>query len=117
MTTNLVTPTASHAVLRNQKADFGSWKNEGVQLWSEFCGNEKRVESSQWDIGDWILRGMEHFEKEKVYEEAERIFKFDREYLQTVVWVVKRFPADSSLRKETNLKWSHFKELAYIREP
>jgi hypothetical protein len=115
MTTNLLTPTASPAVYQDQRANFGSWKDEGVHLWAVFRGNEAGLETSQWDIGDWIVRGMEHFEREKVYEQAEQIFKFDEEYLQTVVWVVKRFP-DSSLRKETNLKWSHFKELAYIKD-
>jgi len=92
---------------------FDAWKRQGEDLVRSYEKTNASLEATQWDIGDWIVRG-EKFEK-KAYAEAERITGWDRPYLYTVVWVVKRFP-DSSLRKETTLKWSHFKELARIED-
>ncbi len=114
MTTNLATPTASPAVHQDNKPNFASWKEEGEALFQDFRTNEKNFETNQWEIGQWILDGVNEFSKQKAYEAAHNITGFDREYLHTIVWVVKRF--DSSLRKETKLKWSHFKELAYIED-
>ncbi len=117
MTANLVAPTAIRplSLLSDENSDFESWKEKGETLVNDFRKSEKTLETNQWAIGDWIVRGVENekFGKEKAYDEAERITGFGREYLQTVVWVVNRF-RDSSLRKDTRLKWSHFKELAYI---
>lgn len=102
------------AVVSTESTKFDRWKLQGESLVKGLRDNEERIETNQWEIGDWIVRG-EGF-GEKAYAEAERLTGFDRNYLYNVVWVVKRFPLGSSLRKETDLKWSHFKELAWIED-
>lgn len=118
MTTTLVRPTEAHfPEVSSQQLNFDTWKVKGEKLVDDFRKRDAALEMDQWEIGDWIVQGVNKFEKQKgkqVYDEAERITGFDREYLQTVVWVVRRFP-DSSLRKESTLKWSHFKEMAYLK--
>ena len=113
MTTTLVTdPPVS-----SKHLDFEAWTERGEKLVGDFQKRDAALEMNQWDIGDWIVQGVDKFEEQKgkqVYDEAMRVTGFDREYLQTVVWVVRRFP--SSLRKESTLKWSHFKEMAYLKD-
>jgi hypothetical protein len=60
------------------------------------------------------LDGELHF-GEKAYDAAEQITGLSRGSLYNIVWVVKRFQ-DTSLRSESGLKWSHFKELARIAD-
>jgi hypothetical protein len=117
MTTNLVVPTESQLPLAGEKLTFQAWKEEGKDLVRQIRTSETKHEMDQWEIGEWIIRGVENkeFNKNQAYKAAKEITDFDEEYLQTVVWVVRRFP-DTSLRKETTLKWSHFKELAYIED-
>jgi hypothetical protein len=115
MATTTVEVQPPSAALPEQPAAFDVWKREGEEL---FRGCEKAgasFEAIQWRIGDWLLSG-EQFGKPKAYAEAQRITRWDLNYLYTVVWVVNRFPNGSSLRKETTLKWSHFKELAWIKD-
>jgi hypothetical protein len=70
-----------------------------------------------WEIGDWLIEGLDDKElSSKAYEVAEQITGWQRETLYNVVWVVRRFPMSSSLRSETTLKWSHFKELARVAD-
>jgi len=76
--------------------------------------NVVALDDSRWAIGDWLVEGEKQF-GEKAYEEAEQITGWERGSLYNVVWVVKRF-REPSLRSETSLKWSHFKELARIQD-
>lgn len=120
MTTNVLTPTESHSPdVRSQHLSFDTWKERGEKLVGDFQKQDAALDMDQWDIGDWIVQGVDKFAEQKgkkqVYDEAMRITGFDLGYLQTVVWVVRRFP-DSSLRKESTLKWSHFKEMAYLKD-
>jgi hypothetical protein len=94
---------------------FDAWQRQGEELVRLYQKTDAAFEAIQWHIGDWLVQGEKKFEK-KAYAEAERITGWDRNYLYNVVWVVKRFAAGSSLRKETTLKWSHFKELAWIAD-
>ena len=117
MTTTLVRPTESHfPEVSSRHLDFDTWAEKGEKLVGDFRTKDAALEMDQWKIGDWIVQGVDNdkFEKQQVYDKAMRITGFDREYLQTVVWVVRRFP-NSSLRKESTLKWSHFKEMAYLK--
>jgi hypothetical protein len=114
MTTTLAAPTEAQLPITSKHLGFNTWQKDGEGLIRSLRANEAALETNQWEIGDWIVEGVEQFGKQKAYDAAEEITGFDRTYLQTVVWVVKRF--DSSLRKETKLKWSHFKELAYIKD-
>jgi hypothetical protein len=120
MTTTVVRPTESHLPdVSGQQLNFDTWKERGEELVGDFRTKDAALEMDQWKIGDWIVQGVDKFAekkgKQQVYDEAMRITGFDREYLQTVVWVVRRFPV-SSLRKESTLKWSHFKEMAYLKD-
>ena len=101
--------------VEEQPFDEVLWKQRGSDLVDEVKKYVKAAEAhevTQWGIGDWLLQGEDGLGEFKMYEEAERITGFERNYLYTVVWVVKRFPP--SLRKENALRWSHFKELARI---
>jgi hypothetical protein len=71
------------------------------------------MEGWRWIVADCIAWGEEHL-KEAAYSEAEKQFKLERNTLYNMVWVARRFPI--SLRRETKLKWSHFKELARIQD-
>jgi hypothetical protein len=113
MTTTFALPTETHLPPDVMKhADFETWKEQGGNLVYSFKKAQNAVETGQWDIGDWLIQG-EKFGK-KAYGEAERITGWQRGTLQNVVWVTKKFPI--SLRSETKLKWSHFKELAKIED-
>ena len=115
MTTTLALPTESQ--LPMAQSIFQEWKQEGEALIHQLRAGKAKLEMNQWDIGDWIVRGIENeqFNKKEAYNEAKRITGFDREYWRTVVWVVNRLRG-CSLRIDTALKWSHVKELAYIRD-
>src|SRR2546428_678779 len=109
MTTSLVVPTESKPpVIGNQPLDFETWKENGARHFHNLQMTEKTLETNRWEIGDWLVQGEGEFGK-KAYEEAQRISGWERESLYNVVWVVKKFPT-ISLRSETGLKWSHFKE-------
>jgi hypothetical protein len=115
MTTSLVAPNESHSPLIGRpSAKFETWKQEGADLVRSFEDNKNAVETDQWAIGDWLLDGETKF-GEKAYAEAEQITGWVRGHLYNVVWVTRRFPTPS-LRSETGLKWSHFKELARIED-
>ena len=130
MATNTAVPTKSQLPIpsgrtrrdqfkdrRNRNFTFQNWKEDGEALLCEFRNNERTLETNQWEIGDWLIKGVENkkFVQKEAYDAAEQITGYDRTYLQTVVWVVGRF-RDPSLLKESTLKWSHFKELAYIED-
>jgi len=91
---------------------FDTWKAKGENLFRRLQATASSLETNRWDIGDWLIKGQSEF-GEKAYETAERITGWERSSLYNIVWVVGRFPT-SSLRSETGLKWSHFKELARI---
>jgi len=112
MTTTLVAPTEQHLqVVSNLEA----WKRDGADRVRRFKAAESASEMGVWEIGDWLIEGLDDKEfGTKAYEEAEQITGWQRETLYTVVWVVRKFPP--SLRSETALKWSHFKELARIKD-
>lgn len=119
MTTTPVVVPPSPAFIPKQSIDrqkgdpFVAWKQKGTELTSKYNETDAALETSQWLIGDWLLDG-ERFGKQKAYAEAAEITGWTIDHLYTVVWVVKRF-RDISLRKETKLKWSHFKELARVK--
>jgi|SRR5580704_13348170 hypothetical protein len=112
MTTTLVAPTELQPVANANP--FNAWKRKGEDLFSRLQDTEKAHETSQWDIGEWLVKGEDNFGK-KAYEAAEQITDWARGTLYNVVSVVRRFP-DPSLRSETALTWSHFKELARIKD-
>jgi hypothetical protein len=93
---------------------FIEWKKQGEKLVHRLNAHEEGLELSQWRIGDWLVQGEKEFH-EKTYEAAEAITGWSRGTLYNVVWAVGKFPT-SSLRSETKLKWSHFKELARIKD-
>ena len=93
---------------------FEDWKQNGKDLFRIYEKTGAALETNQWDLGDWIVKGETQFGKMRAYDEAEQLTSWPRSYLYTVVWVVKRLPV--SLRKEATLKWSHFKELARIED-
>jgi hypothetical protein len=113
MTTSLVAPNeARHSLIAARPADLETWKERGIGLLRNLQAIHARLEIDQWAIGDWLVDGEDQF-GEKAYDEAEEITGFTRGSLYNIVWVTRRF-ADTSLRSETGLKWSHFKELARI---
>lgn len=112
MTTTLVVP-AEPQLLSDQRPNFEAWRRKGEELVRSLKTAKNAVEMNQWGIGDWLVRGEKDFGK-KAYDEAEQITGLERESLYNIVWVVKKFPI--SLRSETGLKWSHFKELARISD-
>jgi hypothetical protein len=97
--------------IAEQPLDFESWKEDFADHFRSF---ENTREISRWDIGDKLMEGESCFGK-KAYEEAGQITGWKRGTLYNLVWVVAKFPTPS-LRSETNLKWSHFKELAPIED-
>jgi len=94
-----------------QRLDFETWKQELGVLVRELRATENNLEVKQWDIGDWILQGVE-FDKKAAYAAAKKITGWSQGTLYNIVWVTRKFP--NSLRSETKLTWSHFKELARI---
>jgi hypothetical protein len=94
---------------------FDVWTERGRELQARLNETNATAEGYQWKLGDWLLKGEKDFGEKKAYDEAEQLTGETRNYLYNVVWVVNRFP-NSSLRKETILKWSHFKELARIKD-
>jgi hypothetical protein len=111
MTTALVAPTELQP--KANAKPFDAWKRKGEGLFRRHQDALAAHETSQWDVGDWLVEGEDDFGK-KAYEAAEEVTGWKRGTLYNVVFVVRRFPANSSLRSETRLKWSHFKELARI---
>jgi hypothetical protein len=93
---------------------FIEWKKKLEKLVYRLNAHEKGLEASQWRIGDWLLQGEKDFD-EKAYDAAETITGWSRGTLYNIVWVVGKFPT-LSLRSETKLQWSHFKELARIKD-
>src|SRR5215471_15486489 len=116
MTTTLVVPTEPHVgpLPNNQEPVFQTWKVEGERLVGKLNSSKDAYENSQWAVGDWLVDGEKKF-GEKAYKTAEEITGWKRGTLYNIVWVVKSFPTPS-LRSETDLKWSHFKELAELPE-
>jgi len=115
MTTSLVVRTESEPpILSKRPLDFETWKKDGSRRFHSLQTTAKALETDRWAIGDWLIEGEEEFGK-KAYEEAEQITGWERGTLYNVVWVVRRFRT-LSLRSETGLKWSHFKELARIED-
>jgi hypothetical protein len=115
MTTSLVAPNHSHhSLIAARSGNLETWKRRGVDLLVNLQATHARLEGDQWAIGDWLVEGADQF-KEKAYDEAVKITGFTRGSLYTIVWVTRRF-SDISLRSETELKWSHFKELARITD-
>lgn len=114
MTTSLVAPNDHSSLIGRQPPNFETWKQAGADLVRNLEENKNAVETDRWAIGEWLLDGESEF-GEKAYAEAEQITGWVRGHLYNVVWVTRRFPT-SSLRSETGLKWSHFKELARIKD-
>jgi len=110
MTPTQALPTDSQSPV--EAKPFEAWKQKGEDLFITLQLKEDEYETSQWDIGDWLLKGKETF-GEMAYEAAKQITRWEKGTLYNVVSVVRRF-RDPSLRSETKLKWSHFKELARI---
>src|SRR2546422_8349537 len=69
---------------------FDTWIQEGKDLFTNYQMSENAHENSQWEIGDWLVRGEKKFKQ--AYAEAERITGWSNDYLRTVKWVVNRFP-------------------------
>ena len=106
MATNTAVPTKSQLPIpsgrtrrdqfkdrRNRNFTFQNWKEDGEALLCEFRNNERTLETNQWEIGDWLIKGVENkkFVQKEAYDAAEQITGYDRTYLQTVDWVVGRF--------------------------
>ena len=76
------------------------------------------MESWQWIVADCIAWGEKHLKGAAYAEAAKQCERFgislERNTLYNMVWVARRIPL--SLRRETKLKWSHFKELARIQD-
>ena len=74
MTTTLVRPTEPHfPEVRSQHLNFDTWKVRGEKLVGDFRKRDAALEMNQWDIGDWIVQGVNKFEEQKgkqVYDEA-----------------------------------------------
>jgi hypothetical protein len=112
MNTTLATPPPPPT----QDTTLEWWTKMGEQIVRTYRTTDKALETCQWEIGDWLVTGETGFGK-KAYDEAERITGFERASLYNIVWVVRKFPrVPNSLRSETNLTWSHFKELARIQD-
>jgi hypothetical protein len=115
MTTTLIVPAEPQSpVPSNQDSGFAAWKKDGEKRLRNLAAAKDAHERSQWEVGDWLFDGEKRF-GEKAYEAAEELTGWTRGTLYNVVWVVGRFQ-DPSLRSETRLKWSHFKELARISD-
>jgi hypothetical protein len=71
------------------------------------------LESWQWIVADCIAWGEKHL-KDTAYSEAHEQTGLALPTLYNMVWVARRIPI--SLRRESKLKWSHFKELARIKD-
>jgi hypothetical protein len=115
MTTALLVPTETESPIVDSRP-FDDWKQEGQDLFLRFQATEEAHEMSQWEIGDWLVKGVKNKDKAQIkqaYDAAEQITRWSRGQLYNIVMVVNRFPT-ASLRSENNLKWSHFKELARI---
>jgi hypothetical protein len=114
MTPTQALPTDSQSPV--EAKPFEAWKQKGEELFITLQLKEDEYETSQWVIGDWLLKGKETLKfGKKAYDVAEQITGWKRGNLYNVVSVVRRFQ-DPSLRSETKLKWSHFKELARIKD-
>ena len=114
MTTTLAPPTESQSPV--EAKPFEAWRQKGEELFITLQLKEDAYETSQWDIGDWLLKGEDTLKfGKKAYEAAQQITGWERGTLYNVVSVVRRFQ-DPSLRSETVLRWSHFKELARIED-
>ncbi len=122
MSSILTVPTDSRISVRTKEGpEFDVWKEHGLNLVRELRTTihnlrvaRTAVESEQWKFGEWILEGDRAY-GEKAYDVAEKLTGWKRETLYNVVWVVRRF-SSSSLRSEAILSWSHFKELARIKD-
>jgi hypothetical protein len=115
MTTLVAVPTETLPPVADSHP-FEVWEQEGQDLFLRLQRTEAAHELSQWEIGDWLHKGVKEkprAEQGRAYDAAERITGWSRATLHNIVSVVGRFPTDS-LRSETTLKWSHFKELARI---
>jgi hypothetical protein len=112
MTTSLLVPNESSQLI-NLPSDLESWKERGAGLMRSLQEVKNSFEMNRWDLGDWLVDGEDQF-GEMAYSEAEQLTGWERGSLYNIVWVVRRFPI--SLRSETGLKWSHFKELARIED-
>jgi hypothetical protein len=114
-TTTLATPTEPRFPIVGGQQSFDTWKRNGEALFRRLEATEEAHETSQWAIGDWLVKGEKNFGETKAYATAEQITGWVRGTLYNVVSVVRRFPTPS-LRSETKLRWSHFKELARIKD-
>ena len=112
MTTSLIVPNESSQLI-NLPSDLESWKERGAGLLRSLREVKNSFEMNRWAIGDWLVDGEDEF-GEMAYSEAAQITGWERGSLYNIVWVVRKFPI--SLRSETGLKWSHFKELARIED-
>jgi hypothetical protein len=113
MTTNLALPTESQPLIGKP---FDVWTGQGHDIFSRLRDTEQAYEQSQWEIGEWLVAGLDEFEfdEKASYKTAKEITGWEYGTLRNVVWIVRRFP-NLSLRSDTVLKWSHFKELAPIK--
>lgn len=99
--------------LVTKQSTFEDWTKEGYAKFARFQETEEAHEQSQWAVGKWLVEGLDAFD-EKAYKTAKEITGWELGSLRNIVWVVRRF-LDASLRSDTVLKWSHFKELAPIK--
>jgi hypothetical protein len=114
MTTSLVAPhKLPQHIVADRPFDLETWKKEGAALLRNLHQTQSNFEIDRWAIGDWLVAGEDQF-GDKAYGEAEQITGWERGSLYNIVWVTRQFPI--SLRSETGLKWSHFKELARIKD-
>ena len=92
-------------------------RKRGEKLVGDFQTKEAALETDQWEIGDWIVQGVNKFEKQKgkqqVYDGGNANHGVRPRVPANCRLGCEAFPG-SSLRKESTLKWSHFKEMAYL---
>jgi hypothetical protein len=79
------------------------WRQQGYAL-------VEAHDKKQWELGDWMSRGVDALTKKKALKKAVQITK----YAQTTLWdfarTAKAFEDPNSRRRD--LSWSHYKELA-----
>jgi len=83
--------------------DEKDWRQEGYAL-------VEAHDNRQWELGEWMDRGVDALTKNKALKKAVQITKYAKSTLWAFARTARAFPdADSRYR---DLPWSHHKEVA-----
>ena len=100
--------------------DVDAWREKVQRLAraeAGFTGDYKKalrqLSQANWDIGDCLLEGDKHL-KDDAYVQAAKLTGKKQATLWRLAQVARVFPDDS--RRRESLYWSHYKEVAKIKD-